>query len=243
MVKNKSLYYLFIAITVVIFLSAPCQSFAGSGGGDDSGNGDGSGKGKNKDIVLTLESGSVKNNASNVHLNETFQLNFNKNVCNVTVLAHNKMCFHLTDESGATVPIQLIFPDTQVQRDYKREVFIIPTQDLAPNTQYRISVDSTLSAKNGTYIDNAHTITFTTGTKRTDKENKILKNLGENTIVYETSFSETADSVPINKSDLDSVADDTDSGIGHVAVIAAIALIAIIIIFTVFIIISKRRKE
>lgn len=241
MTKNKSLYYLFITIIIIFLLSTPLAVFAGNG--DGSGKGDGSGLGKNKDIALTLESSSVKNNEVNIAINETFQLNFNKNICNVTVLSNNKMCFHLTDESGIAVPIKLVFPDTQVQQDHKKEVFIIPAEDLDPNTQYRISVDSTLSAKNGTYIDNAHTITFTTGTERTNKENKILKKLGDNIITYETAYSETADSVPINKSDLDSVADDTDSGIGHVAVIAAIALIAIIIIFTVFIIISKRRKE
>lgn len=236
MIKNKSLYYLLITIVVFIFLAAPCQIFADSG--DGSGDGDGKGLGENKDIALTLESSSVKNNATDIPLNETFQLNFNKNVSNVTVLSNNKMCFHLTDETGTAVPIKLIFPDTQVQQDYKREVFIIPAENLNPNTQYCIYVDNTLCAKNGTYIDNAHTITFTTGTELTDKENKVLIELGENIITYET-----ADSVPINTSDLDDISEDTGSNTGYIAVIAAVVLLIVIILFTAFFIISKRRKE
>lgn len=237
--KIKSFRSILI-IAVLVCLLIP--SFVSADGGDGSGDGDGQGLGKNKNIALTLEKSSVPDGADNVAVNETIQLDFNKNVCNITVLSNNKMCFHLTDPDGNAVPIRLIFPDDQVQHDYKKQVFIIPQQDLKSNTQYRISVDSTLLAKNGTGIDNAHTVTFTTGTERTDTENRILKKLGDYTVTYETSYSETEDSVPVNKDDLDDISEDTGTDAATIARIAAVALIVVIIVFTAVFIIIRRRK-
>lgn len=240
MIKNKTLYFLCF-ISILCFLLIPASVFAS--GGDGTGNGDGSGQGKNKDIVLTLESSSIKNNSSDVAVNEVFQLNFNKNVCNITTLSNNKMCFHLTDINGNSVPIKIIFPDTQLQQKYKRQVFIIPQQDLESNSQYRIAIDRTLCAKNGTTIDDAHTITFTTGSNITDNENRILKSLGDNIVTYETSYNETEDSVPLNKAGLDEAADEPVLDTGAVAKLAVIILIFVIIAFSIILVLLKRRKE
>lgn len=238
MLKHK---YLPIFLLILILTLIPVSSFAS--GGDGTGGGNGQGLGKNKDIALTLEHTSVKDGAADIAINETIQLDFNKNISNVTVLATNKKCFHLTDAAGNAVAIRLIFPDSQVQHDYREQVFITPLENLKANTQYRISVDITLAAKNGTTIDNAHTITFTTGSKTTDKENKVLKKLGENIITYETAYGETADSVPVNKSGLDDVSQDQGSNTGSIAKIAAIVLILLVIIFTAAAVVLKRRKE
>lgn len=237
MINNKFLRRIII-IAVFLFTLSPISAFAD--GGD--GSGDGKGLGENKDIVLTLESSSIKDNSSNIAINETIQLDFNKNICNITVLANNKMCFHLTDENGNTVPIKLIFPDDQFQQDYKRQVFIIPQQDLESNSCYRIAVDSALTAKNGTLIDNAHTITFTTGSDRTNAENKALKELGENIVTYETAYSETGDSVPVNKDGLDESSNKSAPDTAFIAKAAAIVIILIIVLFTSAFIIFKRKK-
>lgn len=237
--KIKSFRSILLIAVLVCLLIPSCVS---ADGGDGTGDGDGQGLGINKDIALTLEKSSVPDGASDVAVNETIQLDFNKNICNITVLSNNKMCFHLTDPDGKAVPIRLIFPDDQVQHDYKKQAFIIPQQDLESNTQYRISVDSTLLAKNGTAIDNAHTITFTTGTGRTDEENEALQELGDYIVTYETSYSETEDSVPVNKDDLDDVSEDTGTDAGSIARIAAAVLIVIIIVFTAVFIIIRRRK-
>lgn len=238
MIKNKSLHRALL-ILAILFILLPSSCFAA---GDGSGNGNSKGLGENKDIPLTLKSCSIKNNDDNVHLNETIQLNFNKNVCNVTVLSNNKMCFHLTDESGSAVAIKLIFPDTQVQQEHKREVFIIPAENLEPNSQYRISVDNTLKAKNGVFIDKAHTVTFNTGTELTDEENSILKALGENIITYEASSDESSDSAPINVSDLDDISDTTEPELNTAVIITAAVLLVLILVFTVLFILFKRRK-
>lgn len=236
---NKSYIITIILCIIMAFASAPVFADNGDGTGD----GDGYGNGKNRDIPLTLESASVSDGARDVALNETFQLDFNKNICNITVLANNKLCFHLTDADGNAAAIKLIFPDNQVQKDYKRQVFIRPAENLKPETEYRIAVDSTVMAKNGTVIDNAHTISFTTGTDFTDKENSILKELGDYVITYETASGENANSVPVNKDGLDDVSEASGSDIASIARIATVILIALIIVFTVIFIAIRRRKQ
>lgn len=240
MSKHKELRY-FLLIFLLALLLLPASSFAENG--DGTGGGNGQGIGANKDIALTLVKSSVADGATDVAVNETIQLDFNKNICNITILADNKKCFHLTDASGEAVAIKLIFPDDQIQHDYKKQVFLIPQEDLASNTQYKVSVDSTLKAKNGTTIDNAHTFTFTTGSSRTDAENKVLKKLDENIVTYETAYGETADSVPVDKSGLDDVSQEQEPDTGSIARIAAVILILVVVVFTAVFLVLRRRRE
>lgn len=230
--ENKLLVTFLVSI-MMAFTIAP----AFASGGDGTGGGDG----KNRDIPLTLKSCSIENNSEDVPVNPTIQLNFSKNICNITVLPNNKMCFHLSDSQGNSVAIKLIFPDDQVQKKYKREMVIQPVENLEPFTEYRIAVDSTLAAKNGTTIDNAHTVSFTTGDKTTDSQNKMLEKLGDFTTVYETSAGENANSIPVNKEGLDEKSRDSLST-GSVAFIAGGIFLLLIIGFTVVVIIIKRRK-
>lgn len=236
MFHKKSSCFMVVILCLLFALNA-VSAFA------EDGDGTGGGDGKNRDIPLTLENASIADGAADIAVNETIQLNFNKNICNVTVLANNKTCFHLTDENGTAVPIRLIFPDNQVQKDYRREVFVRPARDLAKNARYRLSVDSTLRAKNGMTMDNAHTLDFITGTRRSDAENKILKKLGQNIITYETAYRETGDSVPVDKSGLDAPSSDRGPAAGTMAKIAAAILILVILGFTAVLFILKRRKE
>lgn len=236
MLKSKRTYAVcFLSLLLLLLTAVP--SFA------EGGDGTGGGNGENKDIPLTLERASIANGQKDVAVNETIQLNFNKNICNVTVLANNKKCFHLTDADGKAAAIRLIFPDNQVQKDYRHEVFIQPAEDLSPNTTYRLSVDRTLQAKNGTTIDNAYVLTFTTGTRRTAEENKILTKLGDFVVTYETAYGETADSVPVNKSGLDDVSQAQEPDTGSIARIAAIILILCVVAFTVIFLVLRRRRK
>lgn len=236
MLKHKRTSIFFMFLCLLLLLTA-VPAFA------EGGDGTGGGNGKNRDIPLTLESTSIADGTTGVAINETIQLNFNKNICNVTVLSNNKKCFHLTDANGEAVPIKLIFPDNQVQKDYRREVFIQPAEELKKNASYKVSVDSTLKAKNGTTIDNAYVFTFTTGSSRTNKENKILQKLGDFVITYETAYGETADSVPVNKEGLDDVSQEQGPDTGSIAKIAAVVLILLIIAFTIAVVILRRKRE
>lgn len=240
MFKHKRYHY-FLTIALLIFALLPSAAFAE--GGDGSGGGTGEGLGLNKGTPLTLEQSSISDGSSDVPINPTIQLDFNKNICNVTVLANNKKCFHLTEQDGDAVAIRLVFPDDQVQQDYKRQAFLIPLEELKPDTAYQVAVDHTLTAKNGTTIDNAHRVTFTTGTQRTEQENETLKRLGENIITYETAYQETADSIPVNKTGLDDVSQEQESDTGSIARIAAVVLILIVLIFTVLLFVLRRKRE
>ena len=236
MLKSKRTYAVcFLSLLLLLLTAVP--SFA------EGGDGTGGGNGENKDIPLTLERASIADGQKDVAVNETIQLNFNKNICNVTVRANNKKCFHLTDADGKAAAIRLIFPDNQVQKDYRHEVFIQPAEDLSQNTTYRLSVDRTLQAKNGTTIDNAYVLTFTTGTRRTAEENKILTKLGDFVVTYETAYGETADSVPVNKSGLDDVSQAQEPDTGSIARIAAIILILCVVAFTVIFLVLRRRRK
>lgn len=187
---------LLLAVVFVPFAPAASTSIDNIGNSAGSGPGDGTGQGKNAGTALTLVSSSVADGDTNVPLDPVIQLNFNKNVVNIAVLENNSTCFHLTDKNGTPVSIKLIFPDDQVQRDYRRNVFIIPTENLQANSQYELVVDSLLRAKNGTSIDNAHTITFKTGAEATGGQNEVLLKLGDNFIEYNNALEKTEYSVP-----------------------------------------------
>lgn len=165
----------------------------------ENGQGNGSGQGLNADIALTLVSSSVADGDTNVPLDPVIQLNFNKNVVNISVLENNSNCFHLIDASGAPVPISLIFPDDQIQSDFKRNVFIFPKDNLKMNSKYELVVDSILRAKNDTIIDNAHIIHFETGAAAIGRQNETLLEMGDDITVYTTALKKTEYSVPHDK--------------------------------------------
>ncbi len=227
-----------LSLMLVLCLSAGLSPVYAAGG-----DGTGGGNGENRDIPLTLESASIRDGSRDIPVNPTIQLNFNKNICNVLVLSNNKKCFHLTDAKGKAVPIRLIFPDDQVQQGYKRQAFLIPRKNLKENSTYRIAVDRTLMAKNGNTIDNAHTITFTTGSRTVQEENKILKKLGDFTLTYETALGEGADSVPVNTAGLDDISQDQTADTGLMAKIAAASFLILILAFTLVLILLRRKRK
>lgn len=142
----------------------------------------------------TLESGkgpfsllscSVARGETGVATNVLIQLDFGRNVVNISVLEHNAGCFHLANEAGDSVPVRLLFPDDQLQRAVKRTVFLQPVEPLAAESRYVLAVDNALLAKNGTRIDQAYQISFTTGGEQAAQENAVLEELGDQMIALE----------------------------------------------------------
>ena len=103
-----------LTICLLFFTASAGLAFAEDGDGTGGGNGDGNGK--NRNIPLTLVSSSVKDGDTGVPLDPVIQLDFNKNVSNITVLANNKKCFHLTEEGGEAVPISSPSPTLSCSR-------------------------------------------------------------------------------------------------------------------------------
>ena len=146
--------------------------------------------------MLMLVSSSVVNGARNVPLNPIIQLNFSKNVVNFLTARENVSCYHLVDADGASVPIRIIVPDDQMQQTVKRSVFIMPAENLRPDTIYTLAVDNTLISKNGDRIDDAYNIVFKTGTQISDKTNPVLAGLGMNVLTFSNDLPMNETSIP-----------------------------------------------
>ena len=240
---THTIKYIFCALlmTFIFVLVSAGSVMASDGSGNGSaGSGDGSGQGKNKNIPLTLRKSVPADEAQDIPTDVTIELHFNKNICHITVMENNKQCFHLTDENGEVIPVTLTVPDDQVQRTYKQDAFLTPAKPLAPGTRYRIAVDSTLQAKNGNSIDNAHVIEFTTGDKSGARVPAELTELGEMQILtYEIAYPENENSVP--KAQPDAV-DEPESGIS-MRTVSIIALCVIILIIVVSSLIAVKRRK
>lgn len=137
-------------------------------------------------MPFTLVDCSIDRGEIDVATNVLIQLDFEKNVVNISVLENNRSCFHLVDAEGKSVAIQVIFPDDQLQKEAKRTIFIQPVEPLSELSAYVLSVDNNLLAKNGTHIDQAYQVDFTTGTAQAAQENEVFDSLGDNIIVYES---------------------------------------------------------
>ncbi len=248
-IKKTWLCYAVILLLTIVFVPfAHAASSSIDYIENGSGSGNGSGQGKNADIALTLVSSTIEDGDTNVPLEPVLQLNFNKNVVNISVLEKNSKCFHLVDAGGTPVPINIIFPDDQMQTTYKRNVFILPQENLDTNSRYELAVDSILRAKNGSIIDNAHTIIFTTGVAATGGQNEALLELGDNIIEYNTALAKTEYSVPHAQEvqNLDETRQTSAKQSMDINQLSSILLIVIAVAFigtTLFIILQKRKNK
>lgn len=227
-----------LTLSLCLLFAFTVSSFA------EDGDGNGGGNGANRDIPLTLVDSSVADGQGGVAVNVTIEMDFNKNVCNVTELADNSRCFHLLDQNGESVDAKLIFPDTQVQRDYRREVFIQPVQNLSANTAYQILIDDTLQAKNGTCLDRSYRLSFTTGNSQTEDGNEKLQALGDYVITFDTS---SAEPVSAGADSQGSALDDPSAARGpNLNVLSAavvIVLLAAAAILTIIVLRIRRRRK
>ncbi|MFZ5968340.1 MAG: Ig-like domain-containing protein [Bacillota bacterium] len=115
-----------------------------------------------KNAVLDLVESVPKNAAKDVELDAQIKLLFNKNVVNQTVKENNAKCFLLLDADNQVVPIDVIFPDDQMEPDRKREIMIKPKEALRENTSYRVKISPKLQSKNGTSLEKSISFSFTT---------------------------------------------------------------------------------
>lgn len=123
---------------------------------------DGDAGGEGKDVSLTLVSSVPENGETEVAVDATLELLFNKNVVNLAVQEVNRNAITIKDVDGNAVAIDILFPDDQIDREHRRNIYVDPLNNLQPNTKYHLLIDSSFTAKNGTQIDTSHTVTFTT---------------------------------------------------------------------------------
>lgn len=143
---------IFSILVVLILLGSMAVSVFAEGG-------DGSGGGKN--VPLGLATSSVPDGSTNVPLDETITLTFNKNVVNFTVKDNNMACFSLTDSNGNSVPVTVLMGDDQVDPDIKRIVNIKPSS-LSAGERYTLTISGKLTAKSGATLGDDVVLHFST---------------------------------------------------------------------------------
>ena len=143
---------------VEFFEEQPVAGGNGNGGGhgNGGGNGDGSGGGQNK--PLSMESCTISDGMTGVSTSLKVEMKFSKNVAEMEIRNHNAKAFHLTTADGQAVDFQVSFSDSFEQRNY-----IWVNADLKEGTQYVLTIDNTLKAKNGRQtLNQTYKIHFTT---------------------------------------------------------------------------------
>jgi len=111
---------------------------------------------------LYLEETFPKDSSKDVPLDTEIKLLFNKNVVNFTVKENNSTCFSIIDENNNEIPIDVIFPDDQIEPERKREIIIRPKEAFNENTTYTVKISANLMAKNGNTLGENLSFSFTT---------------------------------------------------------------------------------
>lgn len=147
---NHKLWNLILVVFLMIGLM-----LGGSPGALLAAGGDGTGPlvdGVFKPLALTsvaLEDGSNAIDNQNVPLKPKFTLHFDKNVVYLIYWGRNKACFHLYDEVGKEVPLEVTKIDDTVDFSKRQYIWVEPASPLSPGTNYRLYVAPELIAKNG----------------------------------------------------------------------------------------------
>ena len=110
------------------------------------------GSGQNQEEGLVIVNCNVKNGQNDVPVDGNIDLEFNKNVVNMTVAENNKKCFSLLDQNGMSIPIQVIMGDDQVDATIKRLITVDPTENLAFGESYSLIISKDFTAKNDRYL-------------------------------------------------------------------------------------------
>ncbi len=117
-------------------------------GGDGTGNSQGVFKPLGL-VSATLEDGTSIMDAENVPLQPKITLHFDKNVVYLIYWERNKRCFHLYDENGQDLALNLSKIDDTVDFSKRQYIWAEPAEPLAPGTSYKLYIAPEMLAKNG----------------------------------------------------------------------------------------------
>lgn len=112
---------------------------------------------------LLLDSSDPADGATGVSAAAEPLLVFSKNVVNFSIADANKGCFSLESAAGEEVEIEVVMADDQMHPEQKRNIRIVPAEELAPDTEYLLTISGDLQAKNGNTLGEDLVIRFTTG--------------------------------------------------------------------------------
>ncbi|SPF45602.1 conserved exported hypothetical protein [Candidatus Desulfosporosinus infrequens] len=147
--KIRSRSGLFGILIITFLLSVfPLVSYAYAAGGDGTGGANGVMKPLGL-VSVTLDDGTNVNKAQNIPLKPKFTLHFDKNVVYLIYWEQNTRCFHLYDNNGQELAINLTKIDDTVDFSKRQYIWVEPVEALSPGANYKLYVAPNLLAKNG----------------------------------------------------------------------------------------------
>ncbi len=166
-------------------------------GGDGSGNTQGVFKPLGL-VSATLDDGTSIIDADNIPLKPKITMHFDKNVVYLIYWERNKRCFHLYDENGKELALNLSKIDDTVDFSKRQYIWVEPKEALSPGTGYKLYVAPDLLAKNGgstlamTTNNQGVTINFKTDGEKTTGNNEPAVSTGDTPTAAVTGNESTA---------------------------------------------------
>ncbi|WP_027400398.1 Ig-like domain-containing protein [Anaerovorax odorimutans] len=157
--NNKNLNKILVKLSIVLCMLL-CLSFYSFAEG---GNGDGSGGGR--DIPVGIASSNITDGQVDVPIDTQINLEFNKNVINISVAENNKSCFTLVDNNDKNIGITVVMGDDQIDPSIRRLITVIP-DGLEAETKYTLTISKNFTAKNGVSLKEPIILSFTTEGKK-----------------------------------------------------------------------------
>ncbi len=178
-----------ISLAIICIFMAPLGLAAdgdGSGGGSEEG--------------LALVSSSPASGQKDVSTSTSIDLEFTKNVVNMTVKDNNTLCFSLYQGQQKTA-ITVVMADDQIEPEKKRLVSIVPEEPLQPGTTYTLRISPALISKSGVSLGQEVAVSFTTA---------------GNAVINDSSSANTSDATSVQedasiKHDISKVSAEEDS--------------------------------
>lgn len=147
MFKKTCLYLNLLIVFLCLIVAVPVLAENGSGGG--------------KNNPLSLESSLPSDGQEGVVLDTQIKLSFSKNVVNMSVKDNNLQCFKLL-KGDETVEFEVQMADDQIEPEGKRDIILIPKDNLQANAEYTVVVSSELQSKSGSTLGREMKIRFKT---------------------------------------------------------------------------------
>ncbi|TWH51608.1 Ig-like domain-containing protein [Sporomusa sp. KB1] len=110
--------------------------------------GDGGGQGKSFNLIsVTMVDGGDLQAATDISVEPTFKLHFNKNA--VFNWEHNSKCVSLISQDNENIPISATKLDDSVDLSQRQNIYVQPVNSLRPGTAYYLKISPKIKAKNG----------------------------------------------------------------------------------------------
>lgn len=164
MIKRNQKYGILAILMVVMLLFSSATGYAkGDGSGGGSGDGSGGGPGKSEPLVITS---CDVDGATDVAVDKTIELTFNKNVADVTVLDQNAECISLQDADGNPAKYTVT-----ADEEFEARQILHINCELDPDTTYTLNVTKDVTARNmKNKLDKDYSFTFTTAAAAGDTD-------------------------------------------------------------------------